>query len=160
MWVPMDDENTMMYIWTVRLGVEPLTAAEREWLDRIRGLGPGEVTDDLRKIRNKESNWSIDRARQRTANFSGIEGILTQDHAVQEGMGLIADRSKEHLGKTDYAVVLTRRILLDALDGLEADREPPGLTNSYYGLFGTEQILPQGADWRAHLLRPGSKIAE
>ena len=68
--------------------------------------------------------------------------------------------SKEHLGRTDNAVVLTRRILLDALDGLAAAREPPGLTTSYYGLFGTERILPQDADWRALLLRPGSKVAE
>ena len=160
MWVPMDDENAMMYLWTVRLGEEPLTLPEREWLDRIRGLGPGTLTDDFRKRRNRQSDWGIDRALQKSTNFSGIEGILAQDHAVQEGMGPIVDRRKEHLGKTDHAVVRTRRVLLDALDSLEAGREPPGLTTSYYGLFGSERILPNDADWRAHLLRQSNEVAE
>ena len=37
---------------------------------------------------------------QKTETYSGIEGITTQEPAIQQSMGLIVDRSLEHLGST------------------------------------------------------------
>jgi len=48
---------------------------------------------------------------QRTVNFSGIQGIETQDRAMTEGMGTLCDRTEEHLGTSDLAVIAMRRIL-------------------------------------------------
>jgi LigXa C-terminal domain like len=45
-------------------------------------------------VRNKDNNWLIDRQAQRTQNFTGIIGVNTQDRAVQELQGRIADRTK------------------------------------------------------------------
>jgi len=151
MWVPMDDENCMFYTWTAKYGVEPLTAAERECRARIGGRGPGEQLANYRKRRNKDVDWMIDRAKQRTATFSGVDGIATQDHAVQESMGPIVDRSREHLGATDRAVVVMRRIMLDAMNTIEQGGDPPGVGNSYYDVFARERILPGDADWRTEL---------
>ena len=64
----------------------------------------------------------IDRSVQKTKTFTGIDGINTQDFALQEGMGPIVDRSKEHLGTTDRAIIVLRQLLLEAIDALEKRR--------------------------------------
>jgi phthalate 4,5-dioxygenase len=52
-------------------------------------------------------------------NFSGVEGAAIQDRAVQESMGPIIDRTKEHLGTSDKAVIFYRRLLLQKLKEME-----------------------------------------
>ncbi len=62
---------------------------------------------------NSENDYRIDRERQRTSNFSGIEDSPPlQDAAVQESMGPIVDRSGEHLVASDEGVIRVRRRLL------------------------------------------------
>jgi phthalate 4,5-dioxygenase len=55
----------------------------------------------------------MDREKQRTESYTGINGIPTQDRAMTEGMGFICDRTKERLGTTDVAVIAARRGLID-----------------------------------------------
>jgi hypothetical protein len=74
----------------------------------------------------------IDRETQKTRSFTGIDGINTQDVAVQEGMGPIADRSEEHLGSTDRAIVMMRRLLLEATRTVEAGGKPRGVDSTAY----------------------------
>ena len=69
---------------------------------------------------------------QKTQTFTGIEGVNTQDVAVQEGMGPIVDRSQEHLGSTDRAIVTMRRLLLEATRTVEAGGAPKGADPSTY----------------------------
>ena len=87
-WVPMDDETTMVYNWEYSTS-EPLTDEDR--LERRLGNGPLDVDQTtFRSKRNRENNYLLDRRVQRTENFTGIDGINAQDRAVQESMG--ADR--------------------------------------------------------------------
>ena len=72
------------------------------------GLAPG----TLRHMRNKDNDYLIDREGQRTHNFTGLPGNRIEDAAVTESMGPIYDRSKEHLGTTDVAVIHMRRELI------------------------------------------------
>ena len=44
----------------------------------------------------------------------GVDGIAMQDASIQESMGPIQDRTKEHLCATDSGIVMTRKILLRA----------------------------------------------
>ena len=148
MFVPMDDQNTMVYNWIGKHGVESLTNDQREYMERIRGRAPGEVDRNHRKRRNKDVDWLIDREVQKTKSYSGIEGINTQDHAVQESMGPIIDRTRENLGTTDKAVIATRRILLRVLKELEQGLDPPGLGTSYYHLRAIERFVNSGTTWR------------
>jgi hypothetical protein len=60
----------------------------------------------------------------KTESFSGIFGIREQDAAMTVGMGPIVDRSKEHLGAADSAVIALRRVLMKAARDLEAGVEP------------------------------------
>lgn len=60
-----------------------------------------------------------------STNFSGMIGAAQQDRAVQESMGPIYDRTCEHLGTSDKAVVFYRRLLLRLLRDLEEGRPLP-----------------------------------
>jgi hypothetical protein len=92
-------------------------------------------------------DWKIDRQVQKGETYSGIEGINTQDHAVQESMGPIVDRTKEHLGTTDAAVIATRRLLLGILRK-QPDEVPPGIRPTFYKVRATEQMMDHGAAWK------------
>ena len=89
---------------------------------------------------------------QISENFTGIDGINTQDHAVQESMGSIVDRSREHLGTTDKAVVAARLLLLKAIATVEDSGDPPGVGDSYHGIRAIEHVLAPGVAWRDALL--------
>jgi phthalate 4,5-dioxygenase len=105
--------------------------------------------------RNLSNDYMIDRQMQKTKNFTGIEGINTQDFALQEGMGrepgsgALVDRSLEHLGTSDRAIVFMRRLLLEAIDNVAAGAQAPGADpQSHRGVRPHEGIVPAGQDWR------------
>ncbi len=148
MFVPMDDGNTMVFNWIGRRGDEPMSPEWREYVERLRGRGPGEIDANHRKMRNKDVDWMIDREVQRTKTYSGIEGVNTQDHAVQESMGPVVDRTRENLGTTDKAVITTRRILLRVLKELDQGVDPPGADTSYYNVRAIERFVPSDTNWR------------
>jgi phthalate 4,5-dioxygenase oxygenase subunit len=151
-WVPMDDETTMVYNWVATVRDEPLPEDER--LERRLGNGPGDVDQvTFRSRRNRQNNYLLDRGVQRTETFTGIDGINVQDRAVQESMGRIVDRSKEHLGPADKAVIQARRLLLEAVRTVRDGGTPRGVAPTYYALTPAEAVLPRDTDWRM-LLAP------
>ena len=149
-WVPMDDHNCMVWNLDYSFGDEPLDKAGRA----DSSAGPEHVDEHLnfRKKRNIDNDWLIDREVQRTKSYTGIAGVNTQDHAVQESMGPVADRTREHLGQTDQAIAALRRALSSAVELVEQGDDPPGLSESYYQLRGMEKLVPVGKSWRDELL--------
>lgn len=87
--------------------------------------------------------------------FSGLTGILVQDHAVVETQGRIADRSAEHLGMTDAAVVAWRRILIRAAKALAESGAPPAAASDagipWREIVSAEVVLPEGRSWKEEL---------
>ena len=165
MWVPMDDDNTMVFNWDylppdreapVRddraVSVGPETPI---WFRDARlqiGAGNGfgsdvDVAAGFRSVQNRGNRYKIDRQMQKSQTFTGIPGINVQDRAVQESMGRIADRSLERLGTTDRAIIAARRALLNAVACVEAGQDPPGLSTSYYDLRPGEIVIPKETDW-------------
>ncbi|MFZ9500853.1 MAG: Rieske 2Fe-2S domain-containing protein [Beijerinckiaceae bacterium] len=123
MWVPIDDENTMLYSVDFNPNA-PLTQAEIDrcvegtWIHTENHPGSDHA------IRNKTNDYMIDRALQASGkSFTGIKGFGTQDCAIQESMGAIVDRSREYLLAGDAAIVKLRRLLLQALRD-QADGKP------------------------------------
>ena len=92
---------------------------------------------------------------QRAETFTGIEGINAQDRAIQESMGRIVDRSREHLGPADKAIIQARKKLREAVRAVAAGQAPEGLGTTYYDLRAGEGVLPRDADWRRELM-PGT----
>ena len=86
-----------------------------------------QINPDYTKVRNARNNYLQDRQKQRTVNFTGIDDFLNHDGCATESMGAIFDRTKEHLGVSDKAVIAVRRFLLTAAKELQAGKEPPHL---------------------------------
>lgn len=157
-WVPRDNHTCMVWNWDYSFGDDPLDAEERN--DNSAGHAHVLFEEEFRKRRNIDNNWMIDREAQRHKSYSGIQGVNTQDHAVQESMGPIADRTKENLGQTDLAIVTLRRLLFAAADAVAAGKDPVGTTEAYYPLRGMEKIVPPGRTWRDELLPLMARPAE
>jgi hypothetical protein len=158
MWVPMDDETTMVYNWVTTARDEPLPESER--LETRFGNGPDTVDQTTFRSRvNRRNNYLLDRQVQKTETFTGIDGINLQDRAVQESMGPIVDRSKEHLGPADKAVIQARRLLLEAVRTVRDGGTPRGVAPTYYPLAAAEGVLPRERDWRT-LLAPETASTE
>ena len=106
----------------------------------------------FKPFRNRSNNWMIDRRMQKYETFTGIDGINQQDRAVQESMGPIVDRTRENLGPGDRAVVVTRKLLLEAIDSVQRGEVPRGVSPSYYEVRAAEAVLPKSENWRTKLL--------
>ncbi|HEX5140293.1 MAG TPA: Rieske 2Fe-2S domain-containing protein, partial [Dehalococcoidia bacterium] len=148
MWVPIDDETTMVYNFMYTYGEEPLSEDQRNLVGTGNQFGVDiDVEDGFRSIRNKRNRYMIDRHVQKTQTFTGIQGTNTQDRAVQESMGTVVDRSYERLGTTDRAIIMSRRLLLQAVKHVQAGGDPPGLGESYYRLRAVEQVIGPDENW-------------
>jgi hypothetical protein len=166
MWVPIDDYSTMVYNWDFlpdgrtderRPPVSPDTAP---WFRDARieiGAGNSFEADidpvTFRSLRNVDNRYEIDRELQRTQTYTGITGVNTQDRAVQESMGGIADRSLERLGTTDRAIITARRLLIDAIATLEAGGKAPGAEVNPDALTPGEWLIPKNEPWFEYVKR-------
>jgi hypothetical protein len=65
-------------------------------------------------------------------------------------MGTIYDRTAEHLGTSDRAIIRMRRMLIDAANNLAKGIEPPAVDPelNYNEFRSAEKILAPGEDWR------------
>ncbi len=137
---------------------EPLNDDDRA--ERRSGNGPDHVDQTtFRSKANRQNNYLLDRRVQKTESFTGIDGINTQDRGIQESMGRVVDRSKEHLGPADKAIIQARRLLLGAIKTVQEGGTPRGISPSYYPLRASEGVLPRDADWR-EVLTPEMATAE
>ncbi|MBO0893724.1 MAG: hypothetical protein J2O39_05045, partial [Acidimicrobiales bacterium] len=88
-------------------------------------LPDGYIIDVRVSSQGKENDYLIDRETQKSTTFSGIPGGPGgQDRAMTETMEPVLDRSGEHLGTTDVAIIALRRALLKLARDLEAGVEP------------------------------------
>jgi hypothetical protein len=97
-------------------------------------------------LANKTNDYLMDRNAQKEGRtFSGIEGIAIQDSSLQESMGPIQDRTKEHLVSTDNGIIMARHRLLRAAKDLAANGTlPPGRDPSHQRVRSVSIVLPAG----------------
>lgn len=147
MWVPMNDQRCWVLCASFRpdrpLGEKEVAA----WVNgdnSHRRVVPG-TTIPTERLAN---DYLIDRALQKTHSFTGIAGVRAQDAMVAETAGPIADRSREHLGTSDRAVVAMRRALIDAAVACAAEgvRPPGSVMPHLYRVRATQTVLPQDLD--------------
>jgi hypothetical protein len=153
MMIPRDDDT----YW--RWGMDMKPDIREEQMDSGRydvpSFGPGTRNAGLGggvQARNQwaDNDYLIDRGEQRTNSYSGIQGIAQQDMAVTESMGRIMDRTHEHLGTSDKAIIRARRMLIDAARALAAGVEPPALDPAlpYLEIRSAERNIAMSDDWR------------
>jgi 5,5'-dehydrodivanillate O-demethylase oxygenase subunit len=111
--VPQDDTHTLNFF--ISIYTEPKDRLEHHtetppevpergpWIPTQRGVYPA----------GDEEWWGV---------YS-----MMQDRMVQEGQGLIYDRTTENLAATDRGVVLFRQLLRESIDAVEAGHDPVGV---------------------------------
>ena len=142
-WVPQDDDNCI--VWGVEYHPSrPLNDEEMHWSRRWHYIHVETMPGTTRPVRNRSNDYLVDRALQKSGqSATGIWGLGLQDSAIQESMGPIADRTREHLNRGDEVIIKVRNHLLKMLKG---DAALPGLQASGYrvraGFFDTRPGEP------------------
>jgi len=112
--LPMDDEHS--WWWTITSSPRPANTDGPPYVELIPGT--------WQMTRNKENHYLIDREMQRTVNYTGLPTNRVQDAAMTDSMGPIVDRSGEHLGTSDIAIIHMRKLLLRTAQQVEDGVEP------------------------------------
>jgi phenylpropionate dioxygenase-like ring-hydroxylating dioxygenase large terminal subunit len=145
-YVPADDTHC----WRYDIGFRRTRPVEENEVHRRKQIGP-----DYLRIRNARNDYLQDRQSQKTVNFTGIEDFLNHDACATESMGPIFDRSNEHLGVSDKAVIALRKFLLSSVKALRDGQEPIHLVrdeqrNCFPHLDCFAYLLPRSVPWRQH----------
>jgi phthalate 4,5-dioxygenase oxygenase subunit len=152
MLVPIDDVNCMFY-W---IAWHPTRGISQEAWRRFCAAEVGPDLDtDFRKLRNLANGYQQDRAAMRAGDFTGIKGIPAQDMAMWESMGPIADRSADHLGASDVAIIQFRRQMVAAAKSAAAGGPVIGTSSTARrtDLASYEGLVEKTADWRVFTTR-------
>lgn len=126
-YVPIDDESHHLFVVTLVAdeGVRRLMSAPRPQGEPRLGASVAEV------LSGKSSFQGLDKSRP--------DLILLQDAIVTCGLGAISDRSREHLGQTDVAVILLRQLWRRELRALRAGKPPTPFAGSPLDLGSRDQ---------------------
>lgn len=132
-WIPVDDEHCVRYSIALSpnqdINMEEDEARSPSGKPQQFTLKDGTIIDTMIPYGTKANQYEIDRAMQKAGHYSGIWSIAMQDKAMIEGMTRTVDRSLEHLGSSDVAVIAARRRLLKLARDLENGIEPVAPTH-------------------------------
>ncbi len=146
--VPIDDTHHCKYTFIFDNDA-PLEEAQ---VRRSRAA----TTPEYRSIYNQANRYGQDRESMRTASYSGIGyNFQVQDLCAVEGAGPIQDRTQEHLAPSDAAIVAARKLLLRAIEDVQAGRDPAVVVrtaeqNRFPKIATTYGILPSTMSWKAY----------
>lgn len=115
--VPIDNENCYWYSIFTSFARPVNKRLMRE--QRLRE----HTVPDYAPIKNAENNYNYDPHEQEFETYTGMGlDINVHDQWAVEGMGPIQDRTQEHLGRSDVAIIRYRRILRQAIADLRSHK--------------------------------------
>ncbi|HEY8356234.1 MAG TPA: aromatic ring-hydroxylating dioxygenase subunit alpha, partial [Ramlibacter sp.] len=123
--LPVDDTHTYWYsIFTSFAGPVDKDAMRNQRLQFIS------LPDYVPKA-GRHNNWGFDAEEQRGQTYLGMgeEDINVHDQWAVESMGAIQDRTREHLGTSDKVIMANRRMLLKAIETVQAGGTAPGIAD-------------------------------
>lgn len=107
---------------------------------------------DYAPLKNRTNDYHYDPAEQATTTYTGMGlDINVHDQWAVEGMGHIQDRTQEHLGRSDAAIIRYRRMLRAAISSVEnGDDDLPMRGDTVpSGILGplSNDAIADSADW-------------
>jgi len=143
--VPIDDENC--YWYTVFTSFKDPVNKD---LMRAQRLEEHDLPTYAPK-KNRSNHYGYDPQEQATQTYTGMGlDINVHDQWAVESMGAIQDRTREHLGRSDKAIIRYRRMLRQAIAALEAGKwnELPmqGDVGALIGPLSNDAVAPT-EDW-------------
>ncbi|MGE0747866.1 MAG: Rieske 2Fe-2S domain-containing protein [Rhodospirillales bacterium] len=149
--VPIDDEHSWWYDIFSSYSRPMDKAAMRD--QRRPLIAP----PDYVPTRNRSNGYGYDPEEQRTRTYTGLgEDINVHDAWAIESAGPIQDRTTEHLGASDKAIIANRRMLLRAIEGLDKGTVLPAAGAAAGDLRGPVAVDMVGSsdgwhdEWRRH----------
>jgi len=142
-WVPIDDEHCWAFTFNY-------TFADDEELTPEKWTHQYEMESRFTKQRTRANQHLQDRAGMKVDSWSGITLIPDQDAAIQESMRTVVDRSQEHLGRADLAIVHMRAIMLDSVKAVQEGRDPVGIRHDFPEpeIRCIVEVHPAAKSWR------------
>jgi hypothetical protein len=150
--VPIDDTRHYWYAIFTSFGAP----VDKEEMRRQR-LQLYELPDYIPR-KNKRNDYGFDPHEQAHDTFTGMGAdINVHDQWACESMGAIQDRTNEHLGSSDKAIIAYRKLLRAAIDEAGNGGRPPMVLDEQAasGLTGPaaiDGIGPTG-DWQGYWQR-------
>jgi phenylpropionate dioxygenase-like ring-hydroxylating dioxygenase large terminal subunit len=151
--VPIDDEHSWWYDIFSSFSRPMDKEAMRE--QRRPLIAP----PDYMPTKNRANNYGYDPDEQRKRTYTGMgDDINVHDGWAVESAGAIQDRTAEHLGSSDRAIIANRRMLIRAIDDMRRGAAPPLLAqgDAARNLRGPVSVDMVGAtdawqsQWRPH----------
>jgi phenylpropionate dioxygenase-like ring-hydroxylating dioxygenase large terminal subunit len=117
--VPVDDETCYWYAIFTSFG-QPVDKAKMT-AQRLELY----QLPEYRSRKNRSNNYGFDPHEQKHETYTGMGAdINVHDQWAVESMGRIQDRTREHLGQSDKAIVEYRRLLREQIERVEGGGEP------------------------------------
>jgi phthalate 4,5-dioxygenase oxygenase subunit len=164
-WVPIDDENCWAWSFDYH-ATRDLTTTELAAMRDGKGIHTRTIPGTYIPEANRDNDYLMDREGQKAGRtYSGVSGIAMQDASLQESMGPIIDRAKEHLTSTDGGIVMARQRLMRAARALATQgTAPPGVDPATHRVRSAAVVLPAGVKFdeaarEALMARPGEAHA-
>ena len=147
--VPIDDTHHWKYTFQYR--------ADQTLDKQAMRAGRTPLLADFHPVPNKSNRYLQDRDVMQVEDgfYSGISGssFQAQDLCVTEGRP-IQDRSQEHLGMGDRAIVAARTMLIKAIKDLAEGIDPPGVIRepekNQLRLIVRGDTVPTGTNWHTY----------
>jgi hypothetical protein len=144
--VPIDDVSNWRYDIFYSFG-PPMDSATllRERLNSY-------TVPDYAPKRNLENRYLFSAEEQKTGTYAGVGyDFNIHDTFILEGQGPVQDRTREHLGYTDKAIIAARQMLLEAAANPESASLPMAAIVSgddSYDNLATIDTITAPDDWR------------
>jgi phthalate 4,5-dioxygenase len=148
MHVPVDDENT--YWVSIFTSFDEPVNKDTMRNQRTRFISLPDYVPNV----GKHNQWGYNPEEQATRTYLGMgeDDINSHDQWACESMGRIQDRTREHLGTSDVAIMANRRTLLKAIDAVANGETPVGLADPKVATqrFGPDTVdgIAPAAQWQ------------
>jgi phthalate 4,5-dioxygenase len=117
--VPIDDTTSWWY--AIFSSFNEIVDKERMRNDRLELY----TLPDYRPRKNRDNDYGYDPEEQQTKTYTGMGmDINVHDQWAVESLGKIQDRSAEHLGTTDKAIIANRKLMMKAIDAVAQGGAP------------------------------------
>ncbi|MGH6762526.1 MAG: aromatic ring-hydroxylating dioxygenase subunit alpha [Phyllobacterium sp.] len=146
--VPVDDETC--YWYTIFTSFAKPVDKKRMRDQRLKE----HRLPDYAPLKNKTNNYHYNPEEQETLTYTGMGlDINVHDQWAVEGLGPIQDRTREHLGRGDAAIVRYRLMLRKAIKAVESSKDDALLMRdkAAAGIIGplSNDAITSTDDWQA-----------
>lgn len=146
--VPIDDENC--YWYTIFTSFDKPVDKDLMRQQRLKE----HRLPDYAPLKNRSNNYHYDPDEQDTLTYTGMGlDINVHDQWAVEGLGRIQDRTREHLGRGDAAIVRYRLLLRKAIRAVQTDNDSALLMrdDAAAGILGplSNDAITATGDWKA-----------